>query len=240
MKKEYVHCIIGLIILFLGVTSCTAALVFNNLLDSSKSLLLVFGTCFMLIGIITYIQHHKKYLKIKHLKNKEVSVMAHWRFKPSSSSCINEALYDKKFSNISTIMLTFLLAFIITCCIFFSGEKYSIPLSIGVMIISIISLIAALIYNSYYYNSKIYSLSEAFIGEDCIYFLDELYTLHKSIYFLEDIRINYSVEDTLQFLYGDYDLFTGPMYTINIPIPNGELDTAKSIQKHYLDLIHYE
>ncbi|WP_069998926.1 hypothetical protein [Cellulosilyticum sp. I15G10I2] len=240
MKKEYIHCIIGLIILFLGATSCITAIILNDLLASSKSVLFLFGVCFILVGIVSYAQHNKKYLKIKYLKNNEIPVIAHWVFKPNSSSYINELLYERKSSTVSTIILTFILCLVIACCILFSGEKYSLSLSIGLIVVSFLALPTALFYNDYSYNSKLTSSSEALIGEDCIYFLDELYTLHKSIYFLEDIRINYSSENTLQFLYGDYDLYTGPMYTINIPIPLDELEVAQQVQKHYLDLILYE
>lgn len=237
MKKQYIHCIISLFILSIGIISCMIALAFENLLATTKSSFVVFGICFILIGIVSYIQHHHKYLKIKHLKNKEVPVIASWRFEPHHSKYIDEMLYTQKSSTVSTIFLTFLLGTIIAACIFLSGEAYSTSIGMSLLLLSITALILALIYSNYYYTYKSNTLCEIIIGKDCIYFLDELYTLHKSIYFLENIIIHHSSETTLQFLYGDYDLFTGPRYTLIIPIPEGQLKQAEYIQKHYLRLI---
>jgi hypothetical protein len=215
-------------------------LTLNSITSSSKSLLAVFGVCFVLVGISSYVDHNKKYLKIKYLKNKDIPVLASWTFKPNTSDYINTALYNKKFATISTALLTCVLCLVMACCIYLSGEKYSTPIASLLMCISLIVTIAALMLISYYYDSKLSSDSEALIGEDCFYFIDDLHTLQKSIYFLQDVRIDYSSEVSLQFLYGDYDLFKGPSYTINIPIPKGELLAAELIQKHYLELIHYE
>lgn len=240
MKKEYTYCIISLIVLSLGITCCTVTLLLDTINSSSKSILAIFGICFILIGLSSYAEHNKKYFKIKYLKNKDVPVIANWNFKPNSSNIINEVLYNKKFSAISTALLTCVLCLVIACCIYLSGEKYSVPIASFLMTISLITTILALISISYYYESKLSSDSEVLIGEDYFYFLDELHFLYKSIYFLQDVRIDFSDETCLQFLYGDCDLFKAPLYTINIPIPNGQLLAAELIQKHYLELIHYE
>ncbi len=240
MKKEYLHCMISLAMLFLGVTGCITAILLGSLLDSTKSILVLFGLCFILLGITSYVEHNKKYQKMKYLKNKQVKVIAHWTFKSNTSSYINELLYSKKFSSSSTIMLTLLLFLVIACCVYLSGEKYSLQIGLILTALSLIGSAASLFINAWYYQSKLTSDTEVIIGEDCIYFIDDLYTLNKSIYFLEDVRIDYSDENLLQFLYGDYDLFTGPMYTVNIPIPAEELDTARRVQGHYLELIRYE
>jgi hypothetical protein len=240
MKKEYVYCILSIILLSLGVTCCAGTLFLNSINDSSKSVLATFGICFLLIGFSGYAEHNKKYFKIKHLKNSEVPVIANWQFKCNSSNMINQILYDKKLSASSTIILSCVLCLVLSFCVFFSGEENSLYIMRLLISISIAGTLIALILNSYYYTLKLSSDSEALIGEDYIYFLDELHTLQKSIYFLYDVRIDYSSEISLQFLYGDYDLFRDPVYSISIPIPPEELTTAEFVQRHYLNLIHYE
>jgi energy-coupling factor transporter transmembrane protein EcfT len=239
MKKELAYCITSLVVLLLGIT-CFISLVFlNDLSNSSKAALILFGICFFLIGATSYAKHNKKYLKIRYLKNENVPLIASWHFKPHTSLSIDEMYYEGKASAIYTTLLGVLLCLVVAGCIYFSGEKYAIHTSLGLLALSLIIAPLCITCISAYYTGKLESDSEALIGEDCIYFLDELYTLHKSIYFLEDIRIGYGGENSLQLLYGEYDLFTGPMYTIKIPIPDGELETAKLIQKHFIELIHY-
>ncbi|MDF2595052.1 MAG: hypothetical protein K0R69_1393 [Clostridia bacterium] len=239
MKKEFAYCIISLVVLLLGIT-CFISLVFlNTLSNPSKAALIIFGICFFFIGTASYAKHNKKYLKIRYLKNENVSLIASWHFKPHTSLSIDEMYYEGKTSAIYTTLLSVLLCFVIAGCIYFSGEKYALHVSLSLLGLSIIIAPLCIACISAYYTAKLEADSEALIGEDCIYFLDELYTLHKSIYFLEDIRIGYGSENSLQLLYGEYDLFTGPMYTIKIPIPDGQLDVAKHIQKHYIELIHY-
>jgi len=189
---------------------------------------------------MSYAEHNKKYFKIKYLINKDVPILAHWHYKPNSSSIINETLYNKKISAASTALLICLLSLVIACCIYLSEEKYSVPIAFFLMSLSLIATLVALIAITYYYNLNLSLDSEVLIGEDCFYFLGELHAMQKSIYFLHDVRINFSNENSLQFLYGDLDLFKDSLYTITIPIPKGSLVTAEFIQRHYLELIHSE
>lgn len=170
MKKEYAHCILGLIILFLGVSGCVAAILLTSLADSSKSALFLLGICLIITGIMTYAKHSKQYIKIKYLTEGELTLIAHWHFEPHSSKYIDEAFYERKISTIYTLILSFLLGLIIACCVFFSGEKYSGLLSLSLLILDCTALSIALIYNSLYYQSRLSSPAELFIGEDSIIF----------------------------------------------------------------------
>lgn len=237
MKKEYILGILSLAVLCLGITCCLSALLLNSISISSKSVLATFGVCFIVIGIVSYIQHNKKYTKIKELKNADVPVMARWSFAPSKSNCIKEALYNKKNAAFSTAVLTVILFLVIAACFYFSSEKHGLIVALFIVTLSVLAAPSLFISILYYYDKLLSSPAEVTIGEDCIYFIDELHALQKSIYFLHNVKMVCGYENILQFQYGDTDLLENPVYTIDIPIPEGQLKTALTIQKHYLELI---
>ncbi|PHV69880.1 hypothetical protein CS063_13665 [Sporanaerobium hydrogeniformans] len=237
MKNEYNYSILSLVVLLLGLIACILCLLFPHLTVEAQSVLIIFGICFITIGISSYTSHHKKYIKMSCLKNGTVPILGHWHYAPHSSPLINELIKEKKVTAIYTTVLTLFLAFTFAFIIYLTNEAYSIPLSIALSALSLLASIALFIFLPRYYDTLLNQPAEVIFGEDCFCFLDELFCLQKSIYLLGDVRIDYSDECSLQFLYGSPEVTPTPSYQISIPIPPKEMETAQSIQSYYLDLI---
>lgn len=240
MKKEYAISVLSLIILLLGFIACVIALFLTTISFSTQSILIIFGICFIVIGITSYSIHSTKYLKITYLKNNDMKVLAHWHYKADSSPIITDLINERRFSATLTAILSAVLFLVIAFVIYLTNENYSAFISLLWAIVSILAFITVFTYLPYYYNTQLRTCAETLVGEDSILFLDELFSLHHSMYLLEDIRIDYGEENTLQFLYGVSEVLADPVFTLTIPIPDGELETAKYIQAHYLDLITWK
>lgn len=240
MKKEYIQCILWLSIFLLGIIFTISAALLQTIPNSSKSALLLFSICFIIIGLIALAVHYKKYVKIKTLTNHHAPVLAHWTYDISSSSTLKETLSEQKCNTISTAVLTLVLG-IIFCLVFaYSGGIHVLYIGYIFAILTVLGFIIAIRIILTYYKEALKTSTEVIFGEDCIYFMGQLYTLQKSIYFLENVIIIHGPEVVLQLIYGQYDVDDIPTHIISIPVPAHKLQVAEHLRKYYLDLIAYE
>ncbi|QEH66912.1 hypothetical protein [Cellulosilyticum sp. WCF-2] len=240
MKKESIHCILWFSIFLLGITFTISAALLQTLPNSSKSALLLFSICFIIIGLIASAVHYRKYVKIKTLIDHHAPVLAHWTYDISSSSTLKAALSEQKSNTISTAILSLILGIIFSLVFAYSGGTHILYTGYTLAILIILAFIIGIRCILTYYEKALKIPTEVIFGEDSIYFMNQLYGLQKSIYFLENVIITQGPEAVLQLVYGQYDIDDTPTCIISIPIPANKLQVAEHLRKYYLDLIAYE
>lgn len=241
MKKEYTYCLISLSTLFLGIICAIAIGLLHSISDSSRGVLILFSVFFILVGLVSYAVHYKKYHHIKGLTNHETPILAHWTYSLDNSPLLQKILLEQKMSSITTAILTLILGILFSVSFLISHSSHVIYIGIALIIFCLISFTLAVCLLLSYYKHQLTKPAEVIFGEDCIYFLDEIYGLQKSIYILENIIIQTEgSESCLKFLYGQYAPDDLPMYTLCIPIPNNKLNVAEHLRKYYLDLLNTE
>ncbi len=237
MKKEYTYCVLSICVLLLAIVFTISAVLLETLPFSSKSALLLFSLCFIVVGTSTLAVHYKKYLRIKHLLNHDAPILAHWVYDTDSYPLLKNALIEQKCSTISTAILSVILALIFFTVFAYSGGVYILYLGYGLNLLSVLVFVAGLYFINTYYKTALSSTSEAIFSEEYIYFLDELHTNQKSIYFLEKVIIDTEVEPVFKLIYGQYDIDDVPIYEVSIPIPKGKEGIAEYLRKYYMELI---
>ena len=240
MKKESMSCILCLCIFLLSIVFTISAILLQTIPHSSRSALLLFSICFMVVGLVSFTVHYKKYLKIKALINHHVPILAHWVYDIKGSNVLQEALNEQKNNSISTAILSLILGIIFSLIFAYSGGIYTLYTGYALLLITLLGFIIAIRFILTYYNDFLNKPTEVIFGEDCIYFMEQLLTSQKSIFFLENIIIVKDTELVLQLIYGQYDIDDTPSYVISIPIPSNKLSVAEHLRKYYLDLIAYE
>lgn len=237
MKKEYLQCITSLISLLIGIVLILYALLFDNLTSSVHNAVILLGICFTVIGLITFSVHLKRYFLIKDLLAGEIPLLARWSFTPSSSSLITNTLFEQRSNTFSTIILCLILGLIFSTTLAFSHIDYHSALALTLATISLLGTLIAFVLTHQHYKKLLSERAEIFFVDDFIYYLGQIFFLEKSIYLLEDIKINTEGETSLLFLYGQSEFEDSPVYTLQIPIPEGQLPIANMLRDHYLALI---
>ena len=240
MKKESMSCVLWLSVLLLSIVFTISAVLLETIPHSSKSALLLFSICFMIVGLIASAVHYKKYSRIKTLTDHNAPVLAHWTYDINSSSTLQETLNEQKNNAISTAILSFVLGIIFSLVFAYSGGIYILYTGYIFAFLTILGFIVALRFILTYYKETLNKPAEVIFGEDSIYFMEQLFTLQKSIFFLENVVIVEGTEMVLQLIYGQYDVDDVPSYIISIPIPSNKLQVAQHLRKYYLDLILQE
>lgn len=237
MKKEYTYCILSLLIFVIGVIFTISGVVLQSLPLSSKSALLIFSFGFILIGVVLFAVHYKRYQLMKKLIKHNLSVVARWTYPPNSSETLKKFISEQKCNSIATALLVLILA-VIFCIVFaYSGGSYILWLGYSFALLSICIFIIALRFIFAYYNNLSHSECKVLFGEDCIYFIDEIYTLTYGLHNLEEISIFLGTENLLIFEYGSYDIDSSS-YRLVIPIPPNKLSIAMHIKDYYRSIIH--
>lgn len=238
MKKEYTYCVLSIVIFLLGVIFTISGTLLKTLPLSSKSALLIFSCAFIIIGVVSFAVHHKKYTAIKALLNRETPVIAQWTYAPNSSPTLLKFIKELKYSTLATATLVLVLSLIFSIVFAYSGGTYILWLGYIFAILSFFVFIIAIRFISAYYDHLAKSESTVLFGEDCIYFLDELYSLQKVIYLVDRINIYIGAENLLIFEYGLYDIEDSSAYNLTIPIPANKLNIAIHIKDYYRSTLH--
>ncbi len=222
---------------FLGIVLLCLFAWNHSLLSNLKSGFFILDLIITIICYISYRIHYKNYMHIKALKQRKKVVLAYWIYKPNTSEAINEAILSEKISSFYTLILV---------CI------VGILLGVGFSLVHIpfFSLLAKIIYALSFlvfifgywllikhYSNKLSTISEAIIGDDSFYFLDKLYTFQKNMYILSQVSLNTEAENCLSFTYGFCGDTVKSTYTINIPVPPGQMEIARYICVHYENII---
>ena len=232
MKKNYIYCILSLIILVLGLILGFLYLFSPVIFSSTNNISLLYSICFVLIGLPAFAVYYKKYHLIKSLDDS--SCLAHWTFMPHTSSHLVNTLKDLKYSTLFTLTLIYILALVFICT--FIHSYYPTYFLISLIISSCMLILSFSIVNAYFVSLSSSPIHIIFY-KDLIYFLDDIYTFKKSIYHLNHITINTSGEPTLLFLYEQLEIEDCAYFTLEIPIPKNELSTADYLRHYYLDKI---
>lgn len=237
MKNQLIIMGLSLVFLILGIIILLLPVWIHPLSHQLKPGLFILGIIVSITSYISYKIHHKNYMNIKALKDRKKIVLTYWNYAPNTSNTITEAILAEKFSSFSTLILACIVGILL-------GVGFSlvhIPLfyviAYVIYALSLLSLIFAYFILIKYYSNKLEVSSEAIIGDDCFYFLDQLYTLQKNMYILSQVSITTEKENCLSFIYGFCGNTIKSTYTVNIPIPPGQLEIAKYICSHYENII---
>lgn len=234
MKKNYIYCILSLLIVVLGFLFILLGLLYPTLSPNTQRAILLYAICFILIGIAAFAVHYRKYNLLKTLMDNDLPILARWSFKPNSSAILTNTLKEYKHNALCTLSFTFILVLIFTCTFI---ATYLPTLSYLGPLISIIFLLVGIFIINAYFKRLSTEPIEVIWGEDLIYFLDDIYTLQKSIYFLDNVVINTEGEPTLQLIYGQIEYDDSPYFILEIPIPENQMKMAHVLCNHYLEEI---
>lgn len=234
MKKNYIYCILSLLIVVLGFLFIILGLLFPTLSPNTGRAILLYAICFIFIGIAAFAVHYRKYNLLKTLTDNELPILARWSFEPESSTILTNTLKDYKHNALCTLFFTFILVLIFTCTFF---ATYLPTCSYLGPIISLLFLLIGVLITNTYFKKLSNEPIEVIFNEDLIYFLDDIYTLQKSIYFLDNVAINTEGEPTLQFIYGQIEYNDSPYFILEIPIPENQTKMAHVLCNHYLEEI---
>lgn len=237
MKREHTYCILSMIIALLGIVFTISGVLLQTLPLSSKSALLIFSTAFILVGVLSFAVHHKKYLMIKALYAHHVPIIAHWTYAPDSSNTLKNFIKDQKSNTLATSFLILILSLIFSIVFAYSGGSYILYIGYLLAALCLLIFIIVLRFISIYYTDLANHETEVIFGEDAIYFLDELYTIRKSLHFLTKVSIYVGPEPLLILDYSLYDIDEPASYSITIPIPQGKLKVATYLKSYYSELI---
>lgn len=237
MKKQLIIMSLSLIFLILGIITLLLPIWSHPFSYELQPGLFIIGIIVSGISYASYKIHLKNCMNIKDLKNRKKMVLTYWTYAPNTSETITEAILSEKISSFSTLILACIVGILL-------GVGFSlvhIPLfhvfANILYALSVLSLIAGYFIFKKYYSKKLKVSAEAIIGDDCFYFLDQLYTLQKNMYILSKVIITTEKESCLSFIYGFCGDTIKSTYTINIPIPSGQLEIAKYICSHYENII---
>ena len=237
MKKEHTCSVLSLIILLLGIIFTISGALLQTLPFSSKSALLIFSFALMMIGIVLFAVHYKRYNTINNLITRNLPVIAQWSYSPNTSETLKKLIKEQKTNSLATAILILILSIIFSIIFAYSGSTYILWLGYIFAILCILVFIIAIRFISAYYKYLSTSESIVLFGEDYIYFLDELYTLNKSFYLLENVNIYIGVENLLIFEYGLNDIDSSAYYTLTIPIPPDKLNIAIRLKDYYRSIL---
>lgn len=237
MNKPKFKCLMALLCLFLGVVLLLTALLITAFGSTTYTLLLAFGSILIVIGGIAYYISSLGVRIITQLKTKTLPILAHWTYLPTQFDTIHSALVEEKHNNLSIIILTAFLTLLIDMgFILSSPAKYLvICIILGIIIIVFATICALGII--FYYKNKLSHPVEAIISHEFIYFCGELYGLNRSLYVLETVQILEGHQNYLQFVYGSPGTPYDPIHILTIPIPEGHLELAYLIKKHFTQLL---
>ena len=237
MKKEWIVMNLSLIFLTLVVIILFLPLWIHPLSQHLSPSFFIVEICTLSISYISYRIHHKNYVAIKALINRKKTILAYWTYAPNTSDTIQEAILAEKFSSFYTLILACIVGILLG--VGFSLVHMSVFYIVSkiIYVLSFLSFIVGYLTLIKYYSKKLSTTSLAIIGEDSFYFLDRLYPMQKSMYILSEVRLTPGKEDCLSFIYGFCGNSIKSSYTINIPIPSGNLEIAEYICNHYENII---
>lgn len=238
MKKEYTYIVLSIMILVLGVVFTISGALLQTLPYSSKSALLIFSCAFIVIGIVSFAVHHKKYTTIKNLLLRTSPVIAHWTYPPGSSKTIQKGLLEQKHNSLATSLLILILSLIFSIVFAYSGGTYVLYLGYVFAVLCLLTFIIVVRFISAYYDQLSKSEATVLFGEDSIYFLDELYPLKRTFYLIENVNIYIGTENLLIFEFGLYDIDEPAAYQLAIPIPPNKLSIAMHLKDYYRSTLH--
>ncbi|MGL6174727.1 MAG: hypothetical protein ACRC1P_09020 [Cellulosilyticaceae bacterium] len=238
MNKELFKCILSIICITCGgIMSLLSLLSFD---PSSPAFIacILLGISLMVIGGISCILHYRGHKIITQLQNKEVTILAHWHFAPLQFEGIKESIEQDRSTNLSIVILLGVLSCLIALGLLFSDSPFAFVLCVGISMIGLVTCTLSCILIYIHYHNKLIKPIEAIIGENYIYYHGDLYSLERSLYLLNDVKLVLGDSCYLQFFYGSPCTLEGPVYSLSIPIPSDQLEVAKYIREHYLNIIH--
>ena len=238
MKKEYTCCVFSILVLLLGIIFSISGFVLQTLPLSSKSALSLCSFACIVVGIVLFAVHHKKYTAIKNLVSGNTPVIARWTYPINSSETVNCFIKEEKHYSIATATLILILSLIFSFIFAYSGGTYVLYLGYIFAILCFLIFIIVLRFINAYYAALAKTENTVIFGEDCIYFIDELTQLTRSFHLLEDINIYIGKENLLIFEYGFGDLDDSSSFTLTVPIPPNKLNIAIHLKDYYRSVLH--
>ncbi|WP_157047606.1 hypothetical protein [Cellulosilyticum ruminicola] len=118
MKKNYIYCILSLLIVVLGFLFILLGLLVPTLSPNTQRAILLYAICFIFIGIAAFSVHYKKYNLLKTLTDNDLPILARWSFDPNSSEILISTLKEYKHNAMCTLFFTFILVLIFACTFF--------------------------------------------------------------------------------------------------------------------------
>lgn len=238
MKKEYTYRALSLVVLALGIIFTLSGAMLQTLPLSSKSALLIFSCAFIIIGLVSFAVHHKKYMIINDLLKRNIPVIAQWTYAPNSSITLTKIINSEKMNTLATALLVLILSLIFSIIFAYSGGTHVLLLGYTFAVLCFLIFIIATRFITMYYNQLTKTETTVLFGEEYIYFLDDLYPLQKALYLVDHINIYIGEENFLIFEYGFYDIDEPPAYSLTLPIPAGKLNIAMHLKDYYRSILH--
>jgi hypothetical protein len=228
----------GVFLIFLSFALSAIPFVFSLDMMQWGYGILCINSFIFIIGFITFLMYLFRYNRLRSILNGE-EVITHWyyskdEFNKKAKVELNNNKNDNKFKLGAVWFFFILFTVIFTFIGFASDEAESMGIFVGIMlVIAIIITAFALTMPGVMYRSSLKASPEAIIATNGMYYMGKLHTWNRPLFLMDAVEIDEEKKELVFAIkyFTKIGWYKYETYSVNIPIPAGEMAKAKEVVK---------
>jgi len=208
-----------------------------DMMDWGYAMICFSGFLFV-AGTITFFMFTYRAIRLHHILNGK-NILAHWKYPASEyEEEAKKKLESEKARNKILISIVWFFFVVITLgfigLAILEGEEDSLGLFVAIMggVLFVVTSFS-LFMPHVHYKLALHNSSEALISKDGLFFMGQLHTWNKPFFILKNVHLDEKIKNLVFEIkyFTKLGWYKYEDYEVAVPIPNGEIVSAKNVVK---------